>query len=311
MSARGFSLVELLVALALCAVVSAALAGVVAPARAAFETAPAAIDQHLRARSGADTIVSALRAAGLDSSAPAVLPEAEPGGDDFSSLAVLVGDGEARGELAADQSGPSGPLALDAGEACPAAGDVCGFVAGSRAVILDGHGRFDVVDVASTVPSRLELVPAAPLSVAYRAGSTLVEADLLRFEAPRQADGSRTLVRVTSAGAAQPIVEGVTAFAIDAWAASPPPAIDALQPIAVADASDGPWCAGGVQVPLYDADLLRIRQVDVVLSLEVLSAALRGPAGVLFGRPGDGAHASPRWVPDRHVRVSVALRHQR
>ena len=62
------------------------------------------------------------------------------------------------------------------------------------------------------------------------------------------------------------------------------------------------------KISAYDADVLRIRGLDIVMAVEVLSASLRGPAGRWFGRSGTAGHTPLRWVPDRRVRASVALR---
>jgi hypothetical protein len=82
----------------------------------------------------------------------------------------------------------------------------------------------------------------------------------------------------------------------------------ALVPLAPEDLDDGPWCPGNMDGLRYDADLFRLRRVDLRMRVEVLSATLRGPAGVLFRRGGSAAHAPIRWVPDRLVTMSVALR---
>jgi hypothetical protein len=42
--------------------------------------------------------------------------------------------------------------------------------------------------------------------------------------------------------------------------------------------------------------------------VEGLAAEFRGPAGALFSRGGTGAHDAPRWIRDRGLSVSVAVR---
>ncbi|MFN2446835.1 MAG: hypothetical protein ABR606_14790 [Vicinamibacterales bacterium] len=73
---------------------------------------------------------------------------------------------------------------------------------------------------------------------------------------------------------------------------------------------DGPWCPGSPAGPNFDADLFRIRRVDLRLRVEVASAALRGPAGRLFRRPGAGSR-SASWVPDGELRLTVVPRNLR
>lgn len=66
---------------------------------------------------------------------------------------------------------------------------------------------------------------------------------------------------------------------------------------------DGPWCPGAAGAA-YDADLFRLRRVDLRLRVEAASARVRGPAGPLFSRGGHGRAAT--WVPDLELRVSLS-----
>jgi hypothetical protein len=84
---------------------------------------------------------------------------------------------------------------------------------------------------------------------------------------------------------------------------------DALEPVPLSTAllTDGPWCAGPDIASAFDADLLRLREIEVRLRVEAPAAALRGPVGRLFRRPGTQTHAA-RWVPDVELRITVGLR---
>jgi len=70
---------------------------------------------------------------------------------------------------------------------------------------------------------------------------------------------------------------------------------------------DGPWCPDATSPNRYDADLFRVRRVDVSIRVEAALAALRGPAGALFARAGTGRVAE-RWLPDLEMRFSVTPR---
>lgn len=70
--------------------------------------------------------------------------------------------------------------------------------------------------------------------------------------------------------------------------------------------TDGPWCASGSALTRYDADLLRIRKVGVRMRVQVASADLRGPAGVLFKNAGTAT--GNRLVPDQELRFEVTPR---
>jgi hypothetical protein len=71
--------------------------------------------------------------------------------------------------------------------------------------------------------------------------------------------------------------------------------------------ADGPWCPGRGDGSDFDADLLRIRRLDIRLRVEIASAQLRGPAGRLFARSGQGSR-SAAWVPDAELHLSLAPR---
>lgn len=71
--------------------------------------------------------------------------------------------------------------------------------------------------------------------------------------------------------------------------------------------TDGPWCPDSTTTGRYDADLLRIRRVRVVVRVQAAAALLRGPAGRLFTRGGT-ASAAERYVPDHEIRFDVAPR---
>ena len=81
------------------------------------------------------------------------------------------------------------------------------------------------------------------------------------------------------------------------------------EPVAISAAMllDGPWCPDAADPGRFDADLLRIRAIDLRLRVEAASAALRGPMTGLFQRPGTEQNAA-RWVPDVEVRTRITLR---
>jgi hypothetical protein len=70
---------------------------------------------------------------------------------------------------------------------------------------------------------------------------------------------------------------------------------------------DGPWCPDPGHAVRFDADLLRIRRVRVVVRVQVAVAAMRGPAGRLFGRGGSSTSAE-FFAPDQQLVLDVAPR---
>jgi prepilin-type N-terminal cleavage/methylation domain-containing protein len=360
MNQSGFSLVELLIAATVSALLAGALLAALPPARAAFEATPASLELHQRARVGFEFLAGALRSAGsyepghressvAASFIPAAIPSiASTSAGVFSEVEVfrLITPG-AHGVLERDQPTAGAPLTMASGRGCPYTLDVCGFTVGSTAAISDGHGRFDVFEIALTDPVQMSVTPIRPLSAAYAREAQLFEAEALRFWLAKQPDGSTSLVRASGAGIAQPIVDGVTELAIsfwgeaaaprmrwdgtDGWASyGPRPPVAALldragswpvgESCAVgrgalgprsrlndrgapgtlvllerSDLSDGPWCTGG-RLGAYDADLIRLRRVDVSLTFEPLTPRLRSSSPWPGERLGDLTTAASIFV---------------
>jgi Tfp pilus assembly protein PilW len=69
--------------------------------------------------------------------------------------------------------------------------------------------------------------------------------------------------------------------------------------------SDGPYCGSGSNQ--FDADLLRIRKVRVLLRVQAASSSLRGTNTAIFKNPGS-AIGGERYVPDYRVGFEVAPR---
>jgi prepilin-type N-terminal cleavage/methylation domain-containing protein len=103
------------------------------------------------------------------------------------------------------------------------------------------------------------------------------------------------------------------------------PALGALAPddgdqveLTEALLTDGPWCGastGGIgvgssvpsAVPVFDADLYRVRRIRVTLRVQANPAWARGPDRNLFQRPGTGT-APRRFVPDYVITFDVSPR---
>jgi len=250
MNARGFTLVELLVASLLTLLVVAAAVAMAASARQSFVVEPATLDTVRRLREGTEALAGALTGAGgghavgdgvssLASSVPLVRPmmslAGAPGGR-FTALWVLRAIDGGLGRVALPQPGPAGSLTLDrAGSPCPLTTATCGFDVGDVAVVFDARGHFDVFQVANASDVLGRITPAAPLSYAYGAGAWVLTVRADRFGLVRQADGSHSLTRITWAGAREPMVDGVVDVEIGAWGR-------ALAP-EVRDAATGPGLA--------------------------------------------------------------------
>ena len=207
----GFTLIEMLIAVAITLLIGGAVASAVPPARAAFDRVPAELEMQQRGRTAIALLSDELRAA-------ARIAFARPeGSGTYSELTVVVPVvNGSQGVVFVDQAAPGAAMTLAAAP-CPNLGDVCGFVAGSVAMIADSDGAFDVFIVSSANPATRQLTPNRMLSRAYAAGSTLTEVEEHTYGLDAQADGSYSLARVTAAGAVQPIIDFVSrvAFALE------------------------------------------------------------------------------------------------
>jgi Tfp pilus assembly protein PilW len=71
--------------------------------------------------------------------------------------------------------------------------------------------------------------------------------------------------------------------------------------------ADGPYCPDEDSAKRWDADLLRIRRIEVTLRVQSAAAALRGPQSALFAIGGT-SRSGDRWVPDQEIRFQVSPR---
>lgn len=221
---------------------------------------------------------------------------------------VYATPGRSAAVLAAATPTPSADLMLDTSRpGCPAAG-VCGFVAGQRAVVADvsalGAGH-DLFTVTAAGPGLAHGSPDPPLSRLYPAGTPVVplEQRVYYFD-----PATRRLMLYDGYQSDLPLVDDVVGVEFGYWVAAsgegvrrpeegsancawdPGPVsrladYGGLAPVR-ADAglfADGPLC--GIAPNEFDADLLRIRRVQVRVRVQVSADVLRG-RGSLFARPG-------------------------
>ncbi len=286
MSARGFSLIELLVACALVVIIGGAVAALVAPLGAALERTETVAQMEPAGRTALEAVLADVREAGSD---PGI---AAPGLafarvlERVSSLRNLASDELARpggavrvirvphlgaqGLLRAAVAAGTITLPLDTGSRCAGGRPACGFLPGALALIYTGAGAERVViDGIGDGFVRLR----SPLSGGFAAASVLAELVSHTYGTRSTADGSRQLVRLTTGGAEQPLLDNVSEFEV---------LPDAIDPF-------------------------RVQHIAIRLRLEAASPEFRGAAGYLFHRAGTSTDPR-RWIPDVELRASVALR---
>lgn len=164
---RGFTLVELLIVLAITLVISAGLAWVADEVQGHMVVQPEISDLVQRGRVAAGGLERELSLAGaglyrgevagsLVHWIPAIHPDrrwdavsgAAVSADDLSVTVLRVPDDAAQGGVAGEMGGPGDAVRVRP-EVCPLADDACGFREGQRAVIFDALGGFDLFTVTA------------------------------------------------------------------------------------------------------------------------------------------------------------------
>jgi prepilin-type N-terminal cleavage/methylation domain-containing protein len=290
---RGFTLVELLVAMLIVAVVSASLLVVASPAPVLFQAQLEATDLQQRLRAAVDMLTFDLMIAGagptagdagsLASSTAAVLPyrhglvDDDPRAGVFYRADTITVRYVASTALQPTETSHTYYLKFDAPSN------------GFQLMQYDGgRGDFPMLDNVVAIGFEYLGDPAPPQSIVPPPSGT--DPDPLD-EYPA---GENCLFVRDGGGVTHPRL--------------PPLAADSgLVRLAAALLLDGPWCPNALASDRFDADLLRIRQVGVRMRLQVGQAALRGPAGPLFAHAGSAS--SPYGsVPDQEIRFDVAPR---
>ena len=269
-SARGFSLIELLISTALVVAVMGATFRLINQAYSAFYSEPDAPDATQKARVVVDTFTHDLLAAGADLSpgVPAVAPfrrgaiEPDPTEswfDDRVSVmyappraATTVVNGVAdqwNRLLVADQAGclPGNPL--------------CGFRVDDLAIVCDDTGAYDLFRIVGVEPGPPALlVGSANLSKLYGPGAavTVVVSATYWLDVDDRA-GTRVVRKYDGDRTDAPLVDDVGGLMFEYFGEAG--RIDSTR------FTDGPWLPDAVSANRYDADLLGVRRIRATLQL--------------------------------------------
>jgi hypothetical protein len=281
-SDRGFTLVELLVASAGLLVTMAFVAALAVPLRDGFERALKAADLTGGSQTVLDRLSADVREAGSRAAVGGRLADVIPPIMPLTSIdsTVWADPGQAfrvvrvpllapQGRLLSDVTAGSVTVTLDTTNRCTAVGAGCGLRAGMLTLLYDTvHG--EVVTVSAVTAGVIRF--STPLTSAFAAGSVLASAASTAYGLRPAPDGSFRLVRSTGASE-QPLLDDVVDF----------------------------------RVRVVGVDPLHPRRVELSLRVEAPSAAMRGPAGRFFRRPGTAARTAD-WVPDVETTTTVSLR---
>jgi hypothetical protein len=289
MNARGFVLLEWVIASALVIVVAGAIFSTVGPVRDVVERAGQGMEMVTAARAAMDVLVAELREAGANTVVAATGIDFGVGLAAVSVHADLdAGDVVASGSAIrisrVSHQAPQGRLRdaayagdtllrLNTAARCATGGPTCGFRRGDvAALVSDGIAELVTIDA--------ELVGAVavstPVTRAFPADSVLCRVHTTMYGLRTDAGGADRLVRLTDGGAEQPVLDNVVRFSAQ----------------------------------MDVADIARARRVSLDLRVQASAAEWRGPAGYLFVRGGTGSNAR-RWLPDLELRMDVGLRNRR
>jgi prepilin-type N-terminal cleavage/methylation domain-containing protein len=206
--ARGFSLIELLIAMAVMVTFSGALLSLILAGQSLARIQPEAADVQQRARIALQTLGAELAraGAGLDRGAQAgplvhyfspITPSAEGG---ITVWYVSGRDGQST------LTAPLGPAATSA----PIAGGV--FTAPSTAIVFDAGGCRDVLRIDAATATSLQ-IRAASRTCAYAAGAAVAQGAVRTYLVDPAA---RQLQRRDEAtGLSVPVLDNVTAMSVE------------------------------------------------------------------------------------------------
>lgn len=302
---RGYSVVELLVAAAVCMVVCGAVLGLLHDALAATPVLEETTDLHQRHRVVADALAADIRAAAAGTSAGWLGPylaAVEPRGmldpPGSASDRILTLRYTTAGGVHASLAQPLNPrvttVALSAA-GCPSGTTACGFTAGTRGVLFDAGGYAAFVTIQAIGPGTLVVVDDQPggRMVPFPAGATVAEATEVTYTF----DAAARQLRRAEGGGDFVLADNVVDARFEYFAEDA-----TLLPLAILQ--DGPFQGSGWLT--FDRDLARVRTVRSSLRFETGETRMRGLDPRLFLRPGT---ASGRlFIPDVVSVLDVTLR---
>jgi prepilin-type N-terminal cleavage/methylation domain-containing protein len=310
-SSRGFTFVELLVTVALGAIIVSAVAVLVLNTDRLARTQSADVDAQQRARVLAQTLSRELRLTGagvdrgpmsgpLSRSFSPVLPRrvgriradaVDVARADAITL-IHVPDTTLQTALATSDSPVSGWIEL---APCAGGAMACPVTRGATLAVFEPQGRVDLAGVVSTGGGSTQVRVLGASAGLFDAGTTVAEVVVRSF----YFDPAQLQLRLYDGdGSDQPVVDGVTSLSFEYFGSAEPPRWP-KPPLGQANClydQTGAWRGGATlaaadaslaRLPLsmfqdgpwcgaggvsFDADLLRVRRIRVVASLRASDA---------------------------------------
>jgi prepilin-type N-terminal cleavage/methylation domain-containing protein len=327
--ATGFSLLELLVAMALVLVITVAVLSIVAPDASTGRTEPEVVDVQQRARVGQDLLARDLYMAGagidlgpaagpLNQFIAPIVPRrmGRQGADAYTvarsdAITILYVPRTYSQTTLRDPLPPGTSLRVDHLPNCPPAVVMCGLGVGSSVLVFDQARHFDGFTLTQILLDSGQLRPwqvnHAPYS--YSAGSLVSEVEWHTYYLD---SGTRQLRHFDGYSTDIPVVDDAVGLFLEYFGdPGPIPGLSllptqggSLAALPLSLFSDGPWYGDGEN--RFDADLLRIRRVRVTLRVQVGNDMMRGRSAeyAVAGR----SLSAARSLPDYALRFDVAPR---
>jgi prepilin-type N-terminal cleavage/methylation domain-containing protein len=275
---RGFSLVELLIALLIALTVAGATFGLMNQAQAMFAVQAELPDMQQRLRVAADALGRDLLMTGSDKF-PSIVPHRRgiespdvPGTFRRDCISLLSMPAFAVQTTLEQPTDGSGVVLVKAQTGCPAGNPLCGFRAGMLAIVLDDTRAYDLFRISGVASDPPALMHAGfTLSKMYPAGATIAQAHAATYwlEVDPRANVSQ-LMRYDGDETDLPLVDNVAALQFEYFA-------DSLTQIDESSLTDGPWLPDAVFANRFDADVLRVRRVRATVRVRANQTFLHVP----------------------------------
>jgi prepilin-type N-terminal cleavage/methylation domain-containing protein len=241
----GFTILEMLVAIALLLTVTAGVFTVLNPSTGIFQTQPEVSDVQQRLRVGVDTLQRDLMLAGAGAysgaqSGPlnrffaAILPSRRgrlaalddgPGAFRADAVTIVyVPSTPSQSSLSDLLPSASAPLAVKAEPGCPVGLELCGLEAGMQALIYDETGAFDTITITSVAGGAafFRTNHPADLSKTYAAGAKVVRAEHRVYFLD---EASSRLMRYDGHASSVPVLDNVVGFELEYYGEPSPPSL--------------------------------------------------------------------------------------
>ncbi|MGE5198510.1 MAG: PilW family protein, partial [Rhodospirillaceae bacterium] len=327
-SSGGFTLIEMLIAMAVMLIILGGVFQAFNPAQGSYQTQPEVADMQQRLRVGTDRLYNGLVVAGAGIYSGAAVGTL---GQFFAPvLPYLVGplhNDPASGVFFRDDAitifhvpttasqctirdqmpRPSSEVKVNAEPGCPANDPLCGFEQGMRVIIFDDTGSFDFFTVTEVQSDALHLQHRPPInpadfSKAYDVGAVIsqVETDAYYW---RQDPATNTfqLMHYDLFASDVPLIDDVVGLRFEYMGEAAPPVIRApvTDPV-------GPWTSYGPKPPALGVDVAGDSwpagenctfKIDPATGQHVSRLATLGGPGTLTALTASQLSDGP-WCPD-------------